>query len=128
MPSDKVTVDNGALTDYDVATDTRTINSVSEEVQRVVDQGSTAVATAQTNISSTAATLIAARETRKHVTITNRQLAPIFVGPATVTAANGFQIDPGASLTIYTTALLQAITSAASGATEKVHTVEVYDS
>lgn len=125
--ADNVTL-NAASGTFDAATDNRTIASASVQVQRVDEQGGTAVTSAQTNISSTAATLIAARETRKYVTILNRQLASIFVGPATVTAANGFQIDPGGSLTVYTTALIQGITSAASAGTEKVHTIEVYDS
>lgn len=124
--ADNVAITAGSGTT--VGTDERTINAVAVQVQRVDEQGSTAVASAQTNISSTAATLIAARDTRKRVVILNKQLAAVFVGPATVTTANGIQVDPGAALTLYTTALIQGITAAASGATEKVQTLEEYDS
>lgn len=124
--ADDVAITAGSGTN--IAADERTINSVTVKIQRVGEIGGSAVATAQTNISNSAATLIAARDTRKYVTILNRQLASIFVGPATVTAANGIEIAPGAALTIFTTALVQGITAAASGATEKVQTIEVYDS
>jgi hypothetical protein len=124
--ADNVAVTAGSGTT--IATDERTINSVAAQVQRVDEQGSTAIASGQTNVTNSAATLIAARDTRKRVIFVNRQLAAVFVGPATVTTANGFQIDPGASLTLYTTALIQGITAAASGATEYVHSVEEYDS
>lgn len=124
--ADNVAITAGSGTT--IATDERTINATTVQVQRVNEQGSTAIASAQTNVSSSAATLIAARDTRKRVVIVNRQLAAIFIGPATVTTANGVQIDPGASLTLYTTALIQGITAAVSGGTEKVHTIEEYDS
>lgn len=111
-----------------VGTDERTIATVAVQVQRVNEQGSTAIARAQTNISNTAATLVAARETRKRVIIVNRQTVAIFIGEATVTTANGFQVDPGASVTLLTTALIQAITAAASPSGDRVHTLEEYDS
>jgi hypothetical protein len=123
--ADNVAVTAGSGTT--IGTDERSINSVTVQVQRVDEQGSTAIDAAQTNVTNSAATLVAARDTRKRVVIVNRQVAAIFVGEATVTTANGFQIDPGASLTLYTTALIQAITAAASGGTEKVHTIEEYD-
>lgn len=123
--ADDVAITAGSGTS--IAADERTINAVAVKVQRVTDQGGTAFATAQTSISSTAATLIAARETRKMVTIVNRQVEPVFIGPATVTSSNGVRLDPGDSVTIYTTALIQGITSAATGG-GAIHTVEVYDS
>lgn len=123
--ADNVAVTAGSGTT--IGTDERSINSVTVQVQRVDEQGSTAIDAAQTNVTNSAATLVAARDTRKRVVIVNRQVAAIFVGEATVTTANGFQIDPGASLTLHTTALIQAITAAASGAGEKVHTLEEYD-
>lgn len=126
--ADDVAVTSGNTGTFNAAADERSINSVTVKIQRVGEIGSSAIATAQTNMTNSAATLIAARETRKRVVIVNRQAAPIFVGPATVTTANGVQIDPGASLTLYTTALIQGITAAASGASEKTHTVEEYDS
>ena len=71
--------------------------------------------------------MVAARDTRKRVIIVNRQTVAIFIGEATVTTANGFQVDPGASVTLHTTALVQAITAAASPAADRVHTLEEYD-
>lgn len=85
------------------------------------------LATAQTNISSTAATLVAARITRKTITIINYQLEAVFIGPATVTTANGVRVDPGASFTLETTALVQGITAAATvDSAQKCHVLEVY--
>lgn len=113
-----------------VGADERSINGTNVKVQRVVVDGGTAFATGHVQISSTAATLIAARETRKRVVITNYQTVPIYVGPATVTTTNGFRLDPGASLVLNTTALIQGITAAAytaSGEDTKVHYVETYD-
>lgn len=124
--ADNVAITAGAGTT--VGTDERSINSTNVQVQRVDEQGSTAIATAQSNVTNSAATLIAARDTRKRVVIINRQAAAIFVGPATVSTANGVQIDPGASLTLYTTALVQGITAAGSAAGDKTHTLEEYDS
>lgn len=89
--------------------------------------GSASIAATQVNVTNSAATLIAARTSRRRVTVINRQLAAIFVGAPTVTTAVGTQVDPGASLTLYTTALIQAITSAASGGTEKTHVLEEFD-
>lgn len=124
--ADNVAITAGSGTT--VGTDERTINAVAVHVQRVDEQGSSALANAQTNVTNTAATLLAARDTRKKAIIVNNQLASIFVGIATVTTANGFEIKPGASLALTTTALIQGITSAASGGTEKTHTFEEYDS
>jgi hypothetical protein len=124
--ADNVAITAGAGTN--VAADERTIAAATVQVQRVTDIGGTAVATAQTNITNSAATLIAARDTRKSVTFINHMSRSVFIGPATVTTANGFELPAEASATLYTVALLQGITAAASGATEYVHTIEVYDS
>lgn len=110
-----------------VATDERTINATTVQIQRVGEIGSATIATSQVNVTGTAATLIAARDTRKRVILINRQAAAVFVGPATVTTSNGVQIDPGASLTLYTTALIQGITAANSASGDKVHVFEEYD-
>lgn len=73
-----------------------------------------------TNIASTqatagaAATLVAARATRKQVTIKNIDTSlTVFIGPATVTAANGMQLLAGESITVTWTGLIQVF--AASG-------------
>jgi hypothetical protein len=112
-----------------VGADERTINSVAVKVQRVVVEGGTAMANGQVNISSTAATLLAARETRKHVMFVNRQVEPVYIGIATVTTSNGFKLDPGDSVEFDTTALIQGITAAATlDSAQKVHYIETYDS
>ena len=105
----------------------RTVNSISVEAQLTEELGSAVIYTTQVNVTNSAATLIAARSDRLRVRITNRQSEPIFVGPATVTTANGYQIDPGDEKVFQTTALLQAITAAASGASEKTHILEEAD-
>ena len=106
----------------------RTVNSISGvEAQLTEELGSAVVYTTQVNVTNSAATLIAAHSDRLRVRITNRQSEPIFVGPATVTTANGYQIDPGDDKVFQTTALLQAITAAASGASEKTHILEEAD-
>jgi len=124
--ADNVAITSGSGTN--VGTDERTINSVVVHIQRVNDIGSSAIANGQVNISNTAATLLAARETRKRVTFVNRMPVPVFIGVATVTAANGFQLDAGAAITLHTTALIQGITSAATAGTVYVHYIEEYDS
>lgn len=91
------------------AADERTINSATVLVQRVGEIGSTAIATGQVTVTTTAATLVAARDTRKRLIIRNNSSSDCWIGPATVTTANGFRIEVGASVTLYTTALVQAI-------------------
>jgi len=110
-----------------IATDERTINAAAVHVQRVDEQGSTAIAAGQVNISNTAATLVSARETRKRVVIANREPVDIYVGAPTVTTTTGFKVEAGDSLTLYTTALVQAISGAAAPAGDRVHFIEEYD-
>lgn len=110
-----------------VGADERTINSVAVKVQRVVVEGGTAFATAQYTPTASAATLIAARETRKSVVIVNGSNVDIFIGPATVTTSNGIRVSPGASLTVNTTALIQSISSSITGLVGVVYTLETYD-
>lgn len=110
-----------------IGADERTISAVLVKVQRVVVEGGTAFATAQYTPTAAAATLIAARETRKSVVIVNGSNVDIFVGPATVTTANGIRVSAGASLTINTTALIQSISSSITGLVGVVYTLETYD-
>jgi hypothetical protein len=122
--ADDVAITAGAGTT--IATDERTIAGTAKHVQRVDEQGSSAIATAQVTPTTTAGTLIAARDTRKRVIFTNNGSTDCYVGPATVTTANGFKIPAGYTLTLYTTALVQAII--ASGTmTGAIHIVEEYD-
>lgn len=111
-----------------IGADERTINSASVKVQRVVSEGGTALATGQVTPTASAATLLAARETRKDVTFYNGTNMVVYIGPATVTTANGFALPPGAGLTIRTTALLQNIVATVTGLTGVVSYVESYDS
>lgn len=110
-----------------VGTDERTINAIAVEVQRVVVEGGTAIATGQVTPTATAATLLALRDTRKSCTFYNGTNMTVFVGPATVTTANGFGIPAGGALTITTTALVQNIVASVTGLTGVVHYVESYD-
>ena len=107
-----------------VGTDERTINSVAVQVQRVDEQGSTALANGQVAPTNTAGTLIAARDTRKRVTFLNTGSVNVYIGIATVTTANGFVLAPGAAITLNTQALVQAITASGTGA---VSYIEEYD-
>jgi hypothetical protein len=109
-----------------IATDERTINAVAKHVQRVDEQGSTAIATGQVVVTTTAATLVAARDTRKRLIIRNNSSTDCWIGPATVTTANGFRVEVGCSLTLYTTALVQAIIASGTMVGD-VDYVEEYD-
>lgn len=121
--ADNVAITAGSGTT--VGTDERTINSVAVQVQRVNEQGSTAIATGQDATDGTAGNIVAARDTRKRLVLVNAGTIDVYVGPATVTTANGVKIPPGASLTLYTTAAVQGITASGTGA---VHYLEEYDS
>lgn len=109
-----------------VATDERSIASTTVHVQRVVPLGGSSIANAHVTVTNTATTIKAATETQHCVTIVNFQTVPIYVGGATVTTSNGFRLDPGASLSLHTTAEVQGITSAAytaAGEDDKVHVI-----
>ena len=86
--------------------------------------GSDQIDTGQVSPTNVAATLIAARATRRAVLFVNQGSVDVYVGPATVTTANGFVIKPNASLTLNTTALVQAITSSGTGT---IHYVEEFE-
>lgn len=107
------------------ATDERTINAVTVQVQRIIDIGSTAFANGQVSVAATSTTVVAARDTRKGVLITNRGLVNLFVGTGTVTTAAGYLLYPNESVSIATTAAVNGI--AASG-TCAAHYIEEYDS
>jgi hypothetical protein len=96
-----------------VATDERTINSTAQHVQRMVPLGGSTIANGHVTVTNSATEIRAATETQHCVTIVNYQTVPIYVGAATVTTSTGFRLDPGASLTLHTTAAVQGITSAA---------------
>ena len=109
-----------------ISTDERTISAVAQHVQRVVLLGGSSFVAAHVTVTNSATTIKAATETQWEVTIVNYQTVPIYVGPATVTASVGFRLDPGASISLHTTAEVQGITSAAytaAGEDDKVHVI-----
>lgn len=82
-------------------------------------------ANGQVATSTTAATLVAARVTRRSVSIKNYDATiTVYIGAATVTAANGYKLLAGESVSIDATGLIQVI--AASG-TPTVGYFESYD-
>lgn len=123
--ADNVAITAGAGTT--VGTDERTINSVAVQIQRVDEQAGTGWATGQVTPTATAATLAAARDTRKSILVYNGTNMTVFIGPVTVTTGNGFGIPAGASLEVSTTALLQNIVSTVTGLTGVLHYSETYD-
>lgn len=120
--ADNVAITAGAGTT--VATDERTINSVAVQIQRVDEIGGSTLANGQAAPTGTAATLVAARDTRKRLILVNRGTQSVYVGIATVTTSNGLEMRPGDSLELRTTALVQAITSSGTG---RVDYIEEYD-
>ena len=96
-----------------ISTDERTIAATAQHVQRVVPLGGSTIANAHVTVTSTATTIRAATETAWETTILNGQTVPVYVGAATVTVAAGFRLDPGASITLHTTAAIEGITAAA---------------
>lgn len=123
--ADNVNITAGAGTT--VGTDERTINSVAVQVQRVDEQGSTAIANGQVSVDTTSGgvTVAAARDTRKSLLLRNQGTVAIYVGQGTVSSTNGFLVNPGEALMIQTTAAIKAI-AASSSAT--VSYIEEYDS
>lgn len=124
--ADNIAVTAGSGTN--LATDERTIAATTVHVQRTGEIGATSIASGQVEISSTSATIAAARDTRKRIIIVNRQTVPVFIELTTATTSD-LRLDPGDSITLYTTGLIAGITTAAYTATgdAKVHYIEEYD-
>ena len=100
-----------------------TTNRVTAKVDKV--QGAANMANNQVATSVTAATLVAARATRRSVVIKNMDsLITVYIGVATVTTANGLPLLAGESVSIDWVGLIQVI--AASG-TPVVAYSETYD-
>jgi formyltetrahydrofolate synthetase len=110
-----------------VATDERTIDGVPVHVQRVNEQGATAIDAGRVTVTSAGGEAIAARGSRKRVTMlalpTNTQ--DIDVGESGITAGAGFPLAPGASLTLHTTAAVHADTASGN---QVLAYIEEYDS
>lgn len=102
---------------------TRTLTST--DVVTIVPKGAANQASGQVATSTSAATFVAARATRRSVTLKNLDaVITVYVGPATVTSGNGMPLRAGESISIDTVALIQVI--AASG-TPSVAYYETYD-
>lgn len=113
-----------------IGADERTINSTAVKVQRVVAEGGTAIAADDISVTTSAPLVCAARETRKSITVlaSPANTEAIYVGASNVdgaTPANGFRLDPGAAITIPTTA---AVYADAISATQTCYFIESYDS
>jgi hypothetical protein len=111
-----------------VSTDERTIAATAQHVQRVAPHGAPLFAAAQVTVTNSSTTIAAARDTRHSVTIVNYQTVAVYIDDAAATTA-AFRLDPGASITIFTGAVVNGITSAAYTASgdAKVHVLEAYD-
>lgn len=123
--ADNVAITAGSGTT--IGTDERTINSVAVQIQRVNEQGSTAIANGQVSVDTTSGgvTVAAARDTRKSILIRNQGTVAVYVGQGTVSSTNGLLVNPGEALMIQTTAAVKAI-AASSSAT--CGYIEEYDS
>lgn len=122
--ADNVTVDNGALTDYVVGADERSIGGTNVQIQRTYDMGATSGSSGQTTVTNSSTTIKAADETRKRIILVNRQTVAVFIDPSGGTATTSmFRLDPGDSVTLYVTGAITGITSAAYSASgdAKVH-------
>jgi predicted YcjX-like family ATPase len=124
--ADNIAVTPGSGTN--IATDERTIAATTVHLQRVVDSGTQNIAAAQVTVSNSSTSIAAARDTRKRVVIVNRQTVPVYVEQTTATTSD-FRMEPGDSLTLYSTGAIAGITSAAYTASgdAKVHVIEEYD-
>lgn len=94
-------------------------------ISAVSPVGATNVATGQAAPTNSAATLVASRATRTRLTLVNRGSVSVYVGPATVTTANGVELKPGESMTFEVAGTtLQGITASGTG---NIHYWEEYN-
>lgn len=122
--ADNVAITAGAGTT--VATDERTIAAVAVQIQRTDEIGSATLANGQVVPTTTAATLVAARDTRKRLLLENVGQCNVYIGIATVTTANGLLLPPGSSIALFTTALVQSIIATGSTGANVAY-IEEYD-
>lgn len=121
--SDNVQVTQGSGTK--VATDERTIDSETVHVQRVDEIGAANWSHNQNaTISTTAAELIAARETRKRAVIVNQGSVDCYIGKSTVSSSNGVLLKAGGVIVLQHCGAIYGRT--ASG-TATLHYWEEYD-
>lgn len=100
---------SGPLTDTQLRA-----SSVPISVSNIDGEGS--IATNQVSVTTTAGTVVAARAGRRSLLIVNHGTTDVYLGPATVTTANGLLLPgvKGASVSIPTTALVQGIVATGS--------------
>lgn len=97
-----------------IASDERTINSVTVQIQRISEIGASAFSTGQTTVSNAGTAVAAAVETRKRIVLVNQETVPVWIGAGTAVATTtGLRLDPGASVTLYTTGAVYGITESA---------------
>lgn len=76
----------------------------------IIPKGAANLATAQVTSTGTAATLVAARATRRSVLFRNVSASgSVWIGPATVTSSNGVELKAGESVPFTWVGLLQVI-------------------
>lgn len=112
------------LSDGTSAVATLPVSLASVPSHDIVSRGPSSFASGQVSVSTTATTLVASRSGRSSVILLNYGICTVYVGPATVTTSNGIALDPGATLTLSTSALIQGIAPA--GFNGIVHYVEEY--
>lgn len=108
-----------------IAADERTINSVSVKIQRISPIGASAIAVAEATCTGAADQLVAARETRRRVVMTNISSTTAYIGPSGVATTDGLPLAPGAVLSLETTA---AVYGATTTGTATIRVLEEYDS
>lgn len=102
------------------------LNSVFNQTTKTIKLvGAPNIASNQVTAGTNAGTLVAARATRRSVTIKNTDTSiVVYIGAATVTAANGMPLKAGESISVDWTGLIQVI--AASGSPVVAY-LETYD-
>jgi hypothetical protein len=125
--ADNVAVTAGSGTD--VATDERTIDTNTVHVQRVAPHGNPAITVGQTTVTNSNTQIVAVNDNRSTVTLVNRQTVAVWIDDGTAATSTGFRLDPGDSITLDTSAVINGITSAAYTASgdAKVHYIESHD-
>lgn len=126
--ADNPVVDNGTGTDYTVATDERSIDGSNVQVQRTAPHGAPNMTAGQVTVTNSNTAIVAADDNRAYVTIVNRQSVAVYIDDATATTS-AFRLDPGDSITLFTSAVVNGITTAAYSPSgdAKVHYIAVHD-
>lgn len=110
------------------ATDERTIAAATVQVQRVAPHGAPNITVGQVTVTDSSTQIAAAKDTRHSILLVNRQTVAVWIDDAAA-AGTAFRLDPGDSITLFTGAVVNGITSAAYTASgdAKVHYIEAHD-